>query len=324
MNTKKWFIGFSSAMIAGGMFLAACGDNSSSGGIDFDDSFEMVLYKQAFQYDEDDSTLKWIEPVCKVERPGNLMGPEDVDEWDTTSYKAFQKKGVVTIKNKEGSAQFDFEDGSFPNGLWAIDPDKRSKLLYYGYRLEDDELLKQVIHYDGNCLMKDFYSQLGKKNEAIEDMEKTFVHFYKLFLPSEKDYSEKNMLSDIRATDCDELSLFSGLITLKVSDFKESSGKISVSFNQRTCDVNFQIRYAYNQEDCEAAYDDFKIDSNAEKNFDFENYNFDVTYEGDDEEYCLDYLVIDLKKEKKIPTRTTLSSREFARGMVDLVIGGLK
>lgn len=323
MNTKKMFIGFSSALIAGGMALTACGDDSSSGNIDFDDSFELVLNKVAYQYDEDDSTFKWIEPVCKVKRPGNLMGPEDVDEWDTTTYKAFERKGVVTLKDKKESVLYDFEDGDFPEGLWVLNPEKRSKLLYGGYRLEEKDLLKQVIHYDGTCLMEDFLSQLGKKNESIEDMEKTFIHFYKLFLPSEKDYSEKDMLSDLRAVDCDKLSLFSGLISLKVSDFTESSGKIAVTFEERTCDINFQIRYAYEQEDCEAAYNDFKIDRDAEKEFNFDNYSFDVSYEGDDDAYCLDYLVIDLKKEKNIPTRRTISSRDFARGMVNLVIDGL-
>ena len=96
--------------------LVACGDDDSgSGTIDFEDSFEMVLNKASYEYDDEDSTFKLIKPVCKVERPGNLMGPEDVDEWDTTSYKAREKKGNITLKHG------DWHD----EGLWisAYDAD---------------------------------------------------------------------------------------------------------------------------------------------------------------------------------------------------------
>lgn len=328
MKTRKMMFGLSAMMLAGGMFLTACGDdNSSSGKIDFDDSFEMVLSKSAYQYDDDDSTFKWIKPVCKVERPGNLMGPEDVDEWDTTTYKAREKKSKITLMQKGADLEFQFDkDGDYPVGLWTWDVEGNgSKNISEALRLEKDGLLKSVIRYDGTCLMKDFYSQLGKKNNAISDMENSFVGFYKLFLQSDKDYSEKDMLSDVRAVDCDELSLFSGLVSLKISDFRESSGKITIEFEKRSCDISFQMRYAYDQEDCEEAYEDFKSDRNAEKEFKFDNYSFDVTYDGDDGVYCLDYLVIDLKQEKDIPTRRTgIRSKDFARGIVNMVIDGLK
>jgi hypothetical protein len=228
---------------------------------------------------------------------------------------------------KGADLEFQFDkDGDYPVGLWTWDVEGNgSKNISEALRLEKDGLLKSVIRYDGTCLMKDFYSQLGKKNDAISDMENSFVGFYKLFLQSDKDYSEKDMLSDVRAVDCDELSLFSGLVSLKVSDFRESSGKITIGFEKRSCDISFQMRYAYEQQDCEDAYEDFKSDRNAEKEFNFDNYSFDLTYDGDDGVYCLDYLVIDLKQEKDIPTRRTgFKSKDLARGIVNLVIDGLK
>ena len=307
--------------------LVACGDDDSgSGSIDFEDSFEMVLNKASYEYDDEDSTFKLIKPVCKVERPGNLMGPEDVDEWDTTSYKAREKKGDITLKHGDEELKFTFDkEGKFPTGLWTWDVEGNgSKNIYEAVRLESG-LLKSVIRYDGVCLMKDFYSQLSKENAAISDMENSFVNFYKLFLQNDKAYSERDMLSDVRAVDCDELSLFSGLLSLKVSDFNESSGTISVGFEERTCDIMFQMRYAYDQEDCEDAYEDFRNDREAAKEFDFDKYSFDVTYDGDNGAYCLDYLVVQLKEEKGIPTRRTgLKTKDFARGIVNLVIGGLK
>ena len=88
--------------------LVACGDDDSgSGTIDFEDSFEMVLNKASYEYDDEDSTFKLIKPVCKVERPGNLMGPEDVDEWDTTSYRAREKKGNITLKHGDEELKSD-------------------------------------------------------------------------------------------------------------------------------------------------------------------------------------------------------------------------
>jgi hypothetical protein len=308
--------------------LVACGDDDSgSGTIDFEDSFEMVLNKASYEYDDEDSTFKLIKPVCKVERPGNLMGPEDVDEWDTTTYKAREKKGFITLTHDKEELKFVLDkDGSFPTGLWTWDIEGNgSKNIYDAVRLEKNGLLKSVIRYDGVCLMKDFYSQLSKENAAISDMENSFVNFYKLFLQNDKAYSERDMLSDVRAVDCDELSLFSGLLSLKVSDFNESSGTISVGFEERTCDIMFQMRYAYDQDDCEEAYEDFRNDRDAAKEFDFDKYSFDVTYDGDNGAYCLDYLVVQLKEEKGIPTRRTgLKTKDFARGIVNLVIGGLK
>ena len=80
------------------------------------------------------------------------------------------------------------------------------------------------------------------------------------------------------------------------------------------------LRYAFEQKDCEAAYADYK-DSKSKEKFNFDDYFFDVVYSGNDDEYCLDYLILDLKKEKGIPTS---KSADFARDIVKLMVGGLK
>lgn len=302
--------------------LVGCGDDSSSSGVfSMEDSFEMVLAKADYQYSKKDSTLKKIQPVCKEGTLGNLVGLDDADEWDTLSYKAYESKGVVTLQEgKEDKVKYSLDDGTFLDGFWT-DPDYDSQRIQSGFRFDDGQV-NSVLRYTGSCLMKDFLSLFRKDAPAIKNMDETLMNFYGKFLAEGDKIDESKMLDDIRATDCDELTLFDGLVRLNVEDFKESSGNIKVSYADRTCDIGFQIRYAYEQADCEAAFEAFKNDRSAKKNFNFKDYDFDVTYSGDDEEYCLDYLILDLKKEKGISTKKSIGSAEFARGIVKLMLGG--
>ena len=85
--------------------LVACGDDSGSGVFSMEKSFEMVLEKAKYSYNKKDSTFKRIEPVCKEGTLGNLVGPDDTDQWDTITYKAHEHKGVDA--NYTGGTKFD-------------------------------------------------------------------------------------------------------------------------------------------------------------------------------------------------------------------------
>ena len=172
--------------------------------------------------------------------------------------------------------------------------------------------------------MKDYYSLFRNGVPALENMDATLAAFYERFQADGAKVEEKQMLSDIRALNCSELSMYDGLVKLKAENFKSSSGTIKVTYAKRTCNVSFQLRYAYEQKDCEAAYEEYKNDTKAAPKFNFDDYYFDVTYTGKDDEYCLDYLILDLKKEKGIPTTKSIKSADFARGVVKLVVDGLK
>lgn len=304
--------------------LVACGDDSSSSGVfSMESSFEMVLSKAKYSYNKKDSTLKQVYPVCKEGTLGNLVGPMDADEWDTVTYKAYENKGVITLRKGAEEIKYSLDDGAFPRGFWA-DPDYDSKPIQNGLRFEKKDLFKKVIRYDGNCLMKDYYSLFRNGVPALENMDATLAAFYERFQADGAKVEEKQMLSDIRALNCSELSMYDGLVKLKAENFKSSSGTIKVTYAKRTCNVSFQLRYAYEQKDCEAAYEEYKNDTKAAPKFNFDDYYFDVTYTGKDDEYCLDYLILDLKKDKGIPTTKSIKSADFARGVVKLVVDGLK
>lgn len=303
--------------------LVACGDDSGSGVFSMEKSFEMVLDKAKYSYNKKDSTFKRIEPVCKEGTLGNLVGPADADMWDTLTYKAYENKGVVTIlKGKEEIAKYNLSDGTFPRAFWG-DEDNSSKKIQGGFRLTKKNVINRVIRYDGSCFMKDYYSVFNKEVNAIKNIDAKLKEFYGRFQVKEGPVDDKQMLADIRAVDCDELSLYDGLVKIRVEDFKESKGRIIVSYDKRSCNVDFHLRYAFEQEDCEAAYADYK-DSKGKEKFDFNDYFFDVTYSGNDDEYCLDYLILDLKKEKGIPTTKSIQPNEFARGIVKLMVNGMK
>lgn len=303
--------------------LMACGDDSSSGIFSMEKSFEMVLDKAKYDYNKKDSTFKWIKPVCKEGTLGNLVGPNDVDMWDTLTYKAYENKGVVTLKkDKEIFAQYNLSDGSFPRAFWG-DEDNTTKKIQDGYRLDKKNVMKHVIRYDGNCFMKDYYSVFNKEVDAIENIDAKLKEFYERFQTKEGPVDDMQMLADIRAVDCDELSLYDGLVKIRVQDFKEAQGRIIVAYDKRSCNVDFHLRYAFEQKDCEAAFADYK-DSKSKEDFNFADYFFDVSYTGNDDEYCLDYLILDLKKEKGIPTTKSIQPKDFARGIVNLIVGGVE
>ena len=48
-----------------------------------------------------------------------------------------------------------------------------------------------------------------------------------------------------------------------------------------------------------------------------------MTHGGDNDDYCLDHLILELKEAKGIPTKN-VKSADFARGVVNLMVGGLK
>lgn len=320
-NLRKLGI-LSATALASTMALVACGDDSGSEIFSMDESFEMVLEKAKYSFNKKDSTFKRIEPVCKEGTLGNLVGPDDTDLWDTLAYKVHEHKGVVTVKNGPGDpVEYNVEEGSFPTGFWA-DPDNDSQKIQGGFRLTKKKMMNRVIRYDGSCFMKDYYSLFRKNLPVLQNMNDKLREFYKSFLPEGAKFDDEQMLLDVSALNCEELSLYDALVILKLEEFKESSGKIKVSFDKRTCEIDFHLRYAYEQEDCQAAFDDYKAEKSKEK-FDFKNYFFEVTHGGDNDDYCLDHLILELKEAKGIPTKN-VKSADFARGVVNLMVGGLK
>ena len=317
------------SMAMGGIFFAACGGDSGSSSIDLDNSFDMVLSKAHYDYNSKDSSLVITYPVCKVGELGNLVWKEE-DPDSVFKYKSYLDKTTALRFKKDITepTRFEFDGGKFPVGFWSEDPSKKGDKFQMGLRFEKGGNLASVIHYSGECYAQDFKANLFDENPAIVQTEKALVDFYLKFQPTDKQViedkaDEENVLKNIRAADCDRLTLYDDLVSIEVDELKGSSGELTVSYEDNECSLNFAIRYAINEDDCDAAYNEFKADKNA-KEFTFADYSMKVDYN----EFCIERLVLQMKEDLNISLKKTASSesngKEFAKGIVRLILAGLK
>ena len=70
--------------------------------------------------------------------------------------------------------------------------------------------------------------------------------------------------------------------------------KSVLSVGKVSCDVEYKIRYPYNEQDCRDAYSDFLKDSSASSTFNFKNYSSQKILD----EECLKDLKIELVAKK--------------------------
>lgn len=328
---KKSFIsGFATLLLGLGVcsVITACGDDSSSAEeeivsdiLKLDGAFDILLDKADYKYDSKDSSFKLIKPVCKVSKVGNLVGPKDAAEWDTLSYTAYVNKESITLKSKDSTQKFSIKESTFPVGFWAY-PTEAKKKIQKGFAVGEGQM-NTIFRYTGSCFMEDFLGQyFSKGNPALQEANDVLTSFYRKFLSSENADEKKDDFIIHSFTTCDEMKLFDdALVTIKLSQFRASSGKLIVSYDSLSCPVDFTLRYAYDQADCQAAYEDFKDDRKADKEFDFNKYRRDVNYN----EYCIARLILNLKEMKEIPLKAAaeVNSAEFAKALVDLVVEGL-
>lgn len=315
------------ALVASTSILVACGDDSSSSddetvaaGFDLESSFEIALEKGMYFYNAKDSTLAFGKPVCKEGTLGNLVWAL-VDDEDLDSSKVYLSKSTVTVKASGKTNKYEFNGKKFPAGDW-LNQETAKKSIQNAVTLTPYNVYKNVFRYDGKCFLKDFYNAYLKENAAIEEADSALSAFYKRFLAPSDEFSETTMLNDIRVSDCDEMSMFDGLVNISIKEFKESSGALEVSYASKTCSVEFNIRYAFDEDDCKAAFAEYE-DSDAKK-FDFKDYWKTVDYD----DYCIEELILQMKKEQNIPLKKTAAGAEdakaFASAIVDAVFVGIK
>jgi len=312
----------------GSLFMAACGSDSGSSTIDMEDSFDIVLSKAQYEYNSKDSTLLVKNPVCKVGELGYLVWREESpDAVDTLKAYLDKNSAMLVKKGVTEPRSYDYDGGKFPVGFWSV-PEKKTVKIQSGFTFDKKDMLNAVVHYSGECYAQDFKSNMFDENEAMAKTEKALLDFYSKFLPeSKKDADKESVLKNVRADDCDRLTLFDGEVAIEVDELKEYSGELTVSYENNECSLNFAFRYAMNEEDCNAAYEEFKADSKAGKDvedFEFEDYSVKVDYS----EYCIEKLVLQMKEDKGISLKKSASlsasGKDFAKGVVHLILGGLK
>lgn len=255
---KKIFI-ISAALLA----FAACSDDSSSS-TDVDENEEFtteggstaVTYngngiyytdKVSFVNDSAKKTISVYSPVCEV-RNGELF-------WAANNEKG--KPFTVTYKYNESSksinAQYDgekysmkFYGESFPFGQW-IEPDADDGNIYNGFSLDTNGVFAYTRFFGDSCLVDNLVALHGIL--GIEGM----------------DLVEK--------VDCNTAKYKGAVISYE----KYSAGRASFTATKddEECSVSFTPRFAVYEDDCEAAYDDFK-DSDA-KEFRFEDFSTEIS-----------------------------------------------
>ena len=272
----------------------ACGSDNGTSNFDMDDSFEIVLSKGNYKYDSKDSSMKYLYSVCKESSLGSLVWKKDA--LDTVEGVAYLSKSTVTEIVEGDTSKFAFDGKSFPVGIWT--GNEEGKIFTVSYDYAKGGSLEKLFRYQGSCFAKDLYSQLFKGNPAIASMEMGLAQFYSDFKPEGYELDSAEMLNDVRATDCDELTMYDGMVMVNIDYMRESSGAVKVTYGNSSCDVSFSYRYAESESDCKAAYEDFKEDENVDK-FDFDNYSEYIEFD----EYCVAELVLSMKKEQGIPLK---------------------
>ena len=316
------------ALVAAG-FLVACGDDSSSAEepvsevVDLKAPFEMITDKAKYSYNSKDSTLIIKEPVCKEGSLGNLVWKASEEEPDTL--KAYINKSTITlIEDDADPTKFQYDGSKFPVGLW-MDSEYNNKSFLNGLRLTSDNMIQEVFRFDGNCFLKDFYTAgFRKGNEALEEADSVLTAFYMRFRAPSDTLDEAEMLRNIRVPDCDAMYLYDDLVKVSIGEFTPHSGDLSVAYGDKVCKIEFSFRYAYNEQDCMAAYADWQDDKGTNSEFRFHDYWRDVTYD----DYCIEELILAMKKAEGIPLKKDASEADVAKSLanmvVDLVVGGMK
>lgn len=312
------------ALALGSVSFTACGDDASSEEpvsdvLDLKADFEIVLNKAKYEYNAKDSSLIFKEPVCKQGTLGNLVWQQTPDDPDTSV--AYVNKSTVTMKTDDGNVKFAFDGSKFPAGLW-MDQDYSSKSIQNAYRFTGDNIMKNVFRYEGDCFLKDVFSSFRSGNPALEEADSVLTAFYMDFKSaSDTVVDETEMLRNIRVPDCNEMYLYDNLVKIRVDTLTSYSGKITVSYGSKSCPLNYKIRYAFSEADCKAAFADFEDDKNAAEEFDFDNYWRDVDFD----EYCIEELILAMKKAEGIPLKSTkVDSKRFATTAVDAILNALK
>lgn len=317
---------FASALIVVGCAgLIACGDDSSSTSdlLPLDNSFEMVLSKQNYSYNAKDSVIIFKKPECKVSSLDYLVWLQESKEVDSLGAYAKGSTAYIRKPGKKDWVKKAYEGTGFPKGI-VVDSSEANESIRYATKF-DGLQAKSVFQYDGTCFMKSYYSKMLKGVVAANEADNALTTLYKKFQKnSEAELDSSAMVNDMRAPNCDELTMFDGEVSIKIDHLKESSGKIVLKYGTaEECPITFQIRYANVESDCNDAYEDFKNDDEAEEKFDFNHYSRVDEFS----EYCIESLVLLFKKDKGLLKKTSpefIDSKGVAHAAVDVIFDGLK
>lgn len=321
---------FALGLCAAGMSLVSCSSdddyNPISEGFDLTDTFDVVLSKAQYVYKSKDSTMIIKRPVCEEGSLGNLVWKKDGEADTLSSY--LTKKTAVLRYSENDIEKFTFNGSKFPVGNWT-DPDYAKNPIENALIFSSDGMLTYAFSYSGSCFMKDVFAQFRSENAALEEADSVLTNFYMSFKPKRDTViDEKQMLRDIRVATCNEMTLYNGLVKIRMDEISESNGRLNVSFKgdslAYSCDISYKFRYAFNESDCRAAHEEFLVDKYSRDEFVFDDYWKEVNYN----EYCIAKLIVALKEDQGVSLNKSAENTgdvaAFAKGVVDVLFSKTK
>lgn len=212
-----------------------------------------------------------------------------------------QKEYVVTFFDYPSRDSLEMMIGAASFGMY-YDPDMSNPYpagrIYQADQINKDAISGFVIGYDT-------YASVGFINTScpVEDLD---------FADEIMDFLKING-NDQVIYNCNTVTAAG--VDIKLVSNKPTSVSYSISYAGNKCDLTETLRFAFYEDDCQAAYDDFLIDAEADPSlrFDMNDYSYSLETES---LRCLDNLLDDfymdapLFKGKKVEKRT---GKEFAK-----------
>lgn len=209
------------------------------------------VQKSYYEVDEASRVITVIEPVCEEDR-GELV-------WDRRNGYKYDWKynvgsnGTVTIIDDEGERQsYDYDGRAFPVGVWSGVENEAMRTTV----VADDGLMDLGFTYDGECFLRDVF---------MKEMGGDFGD-----LAGDEDSEEIMELLKLDVG-CTRISMFDGDIMIEMNSWKNGTMSGHFTYGSNSCDNTITQRYAFNESDCRAAYDDF-MDEGKSDEFYFDEY----------------------------------------------------
>ncbi|MCF0222476.1 MAG: hypothetical protein HUK19_09300 [Fibrobacter sp.] len=245
--------------LASFLAFAACSESSSSGD-DFGGTGDIQGFIpseiNAYTMDNDMNIITLVEPVCE-EQKRELVWSRNGGETIEYSYKYDSGKGLVYLGEGTETVQFDYLGSSFPKGAWRMSDanNEDGEFITAGMIFESDKV-ETGIAYSGKCFLKDIYSgqMMGDMGDE-EDIESAM---------------ESALFKDL-VIDCNKMSLGDSL-AVNINNWSRKGIEIKYTYGKKSCTNTATTRFAYNESDCKAAYNEFKATAKDGDVFEFDEF----------------------------------------------------
>lgn len=209
-------------------------------------------------YKIEGNTLNFQLPQCEVVN-GRLVWSKDGGEIYPYLYDYDKSSGLISVVDDEDELMnMEYVGSSFPVGSWIATEEENG--IKIGFALESDKNANLVAYY--GCFMESALS-----NKVFEE-----------------EYQAVEII------DCETVDVAG--MQLKVKSATTSSMSLEYSVGSVSCPLEINMRYAINEADCKAAYEEYQNDDEAEDEFYFDEYMEKII----SDDACMMNMVLELMK----------------------------